>query len=106
MQDRLCAPSMPGEELYDLEADPHEVRNLASSPEHAGTLRRLRAALEAWIEETGDRGKALEPADLAARKGVTKKGTNPNRGYSMVEEEGGKKAGKKAAKEGGKKDAR
>src|SRR5207249_6135252 len=27
----LTAPTMPAEELYDLEADPHEIRNLATS---------------------------------------------------------------------------
>src|SRR6185503_3398898 len=67
--DRLCAPSMPADELYDLEADPHEIENLAGSPQHAETLARLRTALERWIDESGDLGKDLEPADLAARRG-------------------------------------
>ena len=31
-QDGLCAPTMPAEELYDLENDPHEIDNLASGP--------------------------------------------------------------------------
>ncbi|MCZ6795714.1 MAG: sulfatase-like hydrolase/transferase [Planctomycetota bacterium] len=34
----------PPEELYDLEKDPDEVRNLAGSPEHRGVLERLRKA--------------------------------------------------------------
>jgi arylsulfatase A-like enzyme len=89
VQDRLCAPSMPAEELYDLEADPHEIENLAGSPRHAETLTRLRAALEQWIGESGDRGRDLEPADLAARKGTTKPGTNPNAGQKMDEETDG-----------------
>jgi arylsulfatase A-like enzyme len=79
----LARPSMPGEELYDLEKDPHEIVNLAGSPEHRAVLERLRAALDRWIEETGDRGRELEPPDLAARKGVTKTGTQPNTGYSL-----------------------
>jgi arylsulfatase A-like enzyme len=46
----------PAEELYDLEADPHELRNLAASPSHAKTLAALRARLETWMRETGDEG--------------------------------------------------
>jgi arylsulfatase A-like enzyme len=82
-QAALCAPHMPAEELYDLERDPDEIRNLARSPDHAATLRRLRAALERWMEETGDQGRALEPAELAARQGVTRTGTHPNTGYAL-----------------------
>lgn len=82
LQAALCAPHMPKEELYDLQADPHETKNLAGSSEHEATLKRLRAALEKWIEETNDQGRELEPPELAARKGVTKPGTNPNTGYS------------------------
>jgi uncharacterized sulfatase len=46
----------PPEELYDLEADPDETRNLASAPEHQATLERLRGALRRWILETRDTG--------------------------------------------------
>jgi len=80
-QAALCAPTMPEEELYDLQNDPHEIRNLAKSPEHQKTLERLRAVLTQWIDETNDQGRELEPADLAARKGVTKTETHPNTGY-------------------------
>ncbi|HZO86299.1 MAG TPA: sulfatase [Verrucomicrobiae bacterium] len=80
-QAALCAPTMPEEELYDLQNDPHEIRNLVKSPEHRKTLERLRGVLDNWIEETNDQGRHLEPADLAARKGVTKAETHPNTGY-------------------------
>jgi len=53
----LCAPNMPAEELYDLEADPHEIRNLATSPQHRAVLDRLRSVLEKWIEDSHDQGK-------------------------------------------------
>jgi uncharacterized sulfatase len=46
----------PVEELFDTEADPHEIQNLADSPAHQAILRRLRAAHEAWRKETGDLG--------------------------------------------------
>src|SRR5881275_128145 len=45
-QERLCAPTMPEEELYDLERDPHEVDNLAATPEHRATRDRLRKVLD------------------------------------------------------------
>ncbi|KAK2808591.1 hypothetical protein FQN50_004623 [Emmonsiellopsis sp. PD_5] len=44
----------PPEELYDLEADPQEVRNIATEPEFAGRLKEMRDALEAWQKTTDD----------------------------------------------------
>jgi arylsulfatase A-like enzyme len=41
---RLMFEPQPGEELFDTEADPHEVNNLAGQPEFEDTLRRLRGA--------------------------------------------------------------
>lgn len=46
----------PDEELYDLENDPHEIKNLANSPDHQHILKRMRAALDAWMKDTGDQG--------------------------------------------------
>jgi len=80
-QEALCAPTMPAEELYDLQNDPHEIRNLEQSPEHRAVLSRLRAVLERWITDTRDQGRVPEPPELAARKGVTKIGTSPQQGY-------------------------
>ena len=58
----------PCEELFDLENDPHEIRNLvdSSQPEHRTALARLRAALDTWITDTGDRGARPEPRDVVA----------------------------------------
>ena len=44
----------PKNELYDLEADPHEINNLASDPKYAKTLAELQAKLKAWQKRTGD----------------------------------------------------
>jgi arylsulfatase A-like enzyme len=48
---RYLRPGVP-EELYDLTADPEELRNLAGSAEHAGRLDRLREALAAELKRT------------------------------------------------------
>lgn len=59
---------LPDEQLFDTEADPHEVVNLVNSqwPEHQAALTELRAALATWIVETGDRGEFLEPRHVFA----------------------------------------
>ena len=53
----------PEEELYDLEADPWEMENLAGDEKRRETLQAMRATLQAWIEESGDQGEAFETAD-------------------------------------------
>ncbi len=53
----------PAEELYDLEADPHEVKNLVDDPRYAGELQRHREILKNWIEETDDKGQYPESAE-------------------------------------------
>ncbi len=42
------------DELYDLDTDPGELTNLATSSEHRGELARLRGRLVAWMEQIGD----------------------------------------------------
>lgn len=66
VQERLMAPRLPKEELYDLKNDPHEINNLAGSddPEPRRVLGQLRNALDDWIEETGDCGMTPEPPEL------------------------------------------
>jgi N-sulfoglucosamine sulfohydrolase len=44
----------PGEELYDLDADPDEVINLAGDAAHASALADLRRQLAAWRTATHD----------------------------------------------------
>jgi arylsulfatase A-like enzyme len=57
-QQLILAETKPREELYDLQADPHEVNNLAESPDHQTVLKELRALLDGWIADTGDKGLA------------------------------------------------
>lgn len=49
----LHAPR-PAEELYDLQADPWEVKNLATFPAYAETLQRLREECQLWQLSVGD----------------------------------------------------
>lgn len=53
-QQMVFATPRPAEELYDTEADPHELKNLAADPDRAGTLAEMRATLDAWQKETAD----------------------------------------------------
>ncbi|MCL2741303.1 MAG: sulfatase [Oscillospiraceae bacterium] len=45
---------MNREELYDLEADPNEERNLASDPAYAPLALELKTRLARWMRATGD----------------------------------------------------
>lgn len=58
----------PSEELYDLETDPDEVNNLASSPEHQAVLKELREGLYEHLLSTRDTGFLPEPM-MHARAG-------------------------------------
>ncbi len=53
----------PAEELYRVGEDPGQVRNLASDPAEAETLKRLRARLEQRLTELGD-PRAANPTTL------------------------------------------
>ncbi|MCA1809232.1 MAG: sulfatase-like hydrolase/transferase [Lentisphaerae bacterium] len=50
-----------GEELYDLQNDPHELKNLADDPDYAERKDELAARLEGWLRENGDDFHELQP---------------------------------------------
>ncbi len=58
----ITYPTLPGEmeELYHLDADPHELRNLAADAAHTEKLREMRAELERLKRETKF-GESLPP---------------------------------------------
>ncbi len=59
----------PAEELYDLRADPMELKNLAAVPQHASRLASLRGEVDAWMKASGDEGKTYgEPRLLSDPK--------------------------------------
>lgn len=70
------SPTMPEEELYDMDADPWSMNNLVKSrkPDDQAALKKLRGALEKWIVDSDDQGRFPEPPEVAARKGATKAG--------------------------------
>ncbi len=61
LQARWVAPTRPEFELYDHQADPHEVHNLAADPAHKKAFERLKKRLDQWITETNDQGRTAEP---------------------------------------------
>lgn len=72
-QRRLFGPR-PAEELYDLEADPNELTNLAKNKKFTTELERHRRLLRTWIATSGDRGQqpeteAVYDADMAVYMG-------------------------------------
>lgn len=79
VQALFMAPRKPDEELYDIQKDPYEIRNLAGSPKHQKTLKKMRKILDKWIRETGDKGQfpepesAIQPRDLERIKEDRKK---------------------------------
>jgi N-sulfoglucosamine sulfohydrolase len=51
----------PAEELYDTQADPHQIRNIAAEPAHRATLERMRKAVSDWMTRISDQGLVNEP---------------------------------------------
>ncbi|MEO9475969.1 MAG: sulfatase [Cyclobacteriaceae bacterium] len=63
---KFLQSTKPIEELYDLIADPHELNNLASSPEHTAKLNEMRELLDNWVIETKDQGQFPESDSVRA----------------------------------------
>lgn len=61
---RVLAPRRPEYELYDLAADPHELRNLADDPDFTHVLENLQHRLEDWIGDSGDQGQRPESESM------------------------------------------
>ncbi len=63
-QQLVTYDTRPLEELYDLEADPYEVNNLALDKSYADKLAGMKEILEQWIEQTGDMGQFPEQESM------------------------------------------
>ena len=66
VQARLLAPTRPVEELYDLEADPYEIHNLADDPAYWPRLAHMRDLVATWMVETNDQGRIPESPEIHA----------------------------------------
>ncbi len=81
--DAYFDPRKPVEELYDVSADPHEIRNLAADPHYASTLDRLREVHLQWVRDTRDTGLIPEPlldegeARLGNRYSILRQAADP-----------------------------
>ena len=63
-QSLIMAETRPREEFYDLQADPHELNNLAADPAQAAPLAKHRAALDGWMQRTDDKGRDAESEEV------------------------------------------
>ena len=61
-----CVKDTRTTQLFDLSKDPHEMVNLAGSPEHAATLEKLRTLLQAECKRLND---GTTPYKFAAKQG-------------------------------------
>jgi N-sulfoglucosamine sulfohydrolase len=61
--------SPPEFELYDVNADPYEERNLADDPQFAKVKGELQDELAAWMQQQGDEGQATEMAAIERMRG-------------------------------------
>ncbi len=70
-QQHMWAPTRPVEELYNTEADPYQINNLAGNPEYTTTLTEMRVAQQQWAVETHDSGLIPEPMMQRLAEGST-----------------------------------
>jgi N-sulfoglucosamine sulfohydrolase len=70
----LMTSTRPKEEFYDIDADPYEINNLADSTKHQQELRKLRQALDTWMDKIDDKGRIPEtPETIAVHEEAMKK---------------------------------
>jgi arylsulfatase A-like enzyme len=67
----LFSPTRPAEELYDWNADPWQLHNLADDSAHRETLEALRTRLDRWIEanDRGPESEEMYDSDMAVYVG-------------------------------------
>ncbi len=58
--DLLFSSTRQAEELYDYQADPFQLTNLAANPDFKTELESHRAQMDRWIKQSGDKGPESE----------------------------------------------
>ncbi|MEP7362733.1 MAG: sulfatase [Acidobacteriota bacterium] len=64
-QSLFMAPHKPDVELYDIQADPHEVNNLAGTSAHKKVQTELGTKLAKWLVDVDDKGRFPEDPKAA-----------------------------------------
>lgn len=77
----------PEEELFDTEADPHEVHDLATNPDYKAVLEELRAENERWTHSFDDTG-LIPETELQAK--LWPDGHHPKTSNPVITENNGK----------------
>ena len=58
----------PAEELFDVQRDPHETRNLATDPAYRRLLENFRGKVRAWMLSQDDQGRYFNQPRLLSRR--------------------------------------
>jgi N-sulfoglucosamine sulfohydrolase len=72
----------PKEELYDVEADPNEMKNLATDPKYANLLKEYRKQMAQWRQQQNDFHTGPE---VIKEEGPKKKGEKPVAPYVFLD---------------------
>ena len=88
VQQQFVQPTRLAEELYDIEADPYEVNNLAGDERYESVQKSLSLQLDGRMQATGDMGETPESADVTTywdehmaasfRQAMEKRGLSPD----------------------------
>lgn len=60
----FASPVKPIEELFDVQSDPDEVRNLAGDAKYKDTLKQLRALVDGFVDENDKLVRFEDPVDI------------------------------------------
>jgi N-sulfoglucosamine sulfohydrolase len=74
------------EELYDLDNDPHQLRNLALNPEYVSILKKHRQQLKEWEEATDDKGRIPSTREELEKVYKHAKGKTENPEYDIFKQ--------------------